>query len=336
MTVDYKAELGNPQQLGACWITWERHQRSRSLSEQLQIPLIELSRTGSRSMRYLHNSIATLRLLMRRSYPIVFVQVPSLVLGHLALGCASLFGFRVIADAHNAVIEGAESGPPPLRFLYRMLIRRVSRVIVTNSALAERVAKLGGRSLILPDPVPSFRDHDAARGSFDHVVVISTWAQDEPLDAILKAAALLPQPLFFTITGRPRGAFAAAAANTPRVKMSGYLSDSDYLELLRTARAIVDLTTREDCLVCGAYEALALGRPLIVSDSRALRELLQDGAAFAANEPRAIAEAVGEVCQAEQGWATRCTRRRDAYMVEWQQAADRLLREAELSPATSR
>lgn len=317
-------ETNSPAPPASCWITWERHQRSRSLSGQLGIALVELSRPGGRLARYTRNSVATLATLMSRRYRTVFVQAPSVVLAWLALVLSLVFRYRVIVDAHNAVIERAEHGRWPFRGLYRWVVRRAALVIVTNSSLAGRVRGLGGRPAVLPDPVPEFpRLADATPR--DHVLVVSTWAQDEPLEAILRAAELLPEPLSVTITGRPRGPFAAAAKANARVRLSGFVSDEEYLRLLATARVVLDLTTREDCLVCGAYESLAVGRPLVVSDSRALRELLQEGALFTANEPEAIARAITEAWNNEGMWAARCSARREAYAREWRATALRLM-----------
>ena len=67
------------------------------------------------------------------------------------------------------------------------------------------------------------------------------------------------------------------------MRLTRYLSEDDYVALLRDADVIVDLTTRENCLVCGAYEALALARPLVVSETAALRELLGNGALYTRN-----------------------------------------------------
>jgi glycosyltransferase involved in cell wall biosynthesis len=319
------------QQAGrkTCWITWERHQRSRSLAQQLRIPLVELLISGGRLKRYLRNSLTTLSILRRGRYDTVFVQAPSVVLGIIAVMLSAVLKYRVIVDAHNAIIEGAETARQPLRFLYRLLIRNADLVIVTNSMLAERLRQLGGKSGILPDPVPSFRTAVTGHDDRNSVVVISTWAEDEPLGAVLEAAALLPASLSLTVTGRPRGMYADAARRSARVRLSGFVSDAEYVQMLETARVVVDLTTREDCLVCGAYEALALGRPLVVSDSRALRELLKDGAAFAANEPAAIARAIVEVSQSEHEWAARCAARREAYILEWRHAATELLNQVD-------
>jgi len=325
--VNWQAKSAVPLTGDSCWITWEQHQRSRSLTSQLLIPLIELSTPGGRLKRYLRNSFATVARLRRGRYQTVFVQAPSLVLGVLAIPLAAMMKFRLIVDAHNAIIEGAESGRQPLRSLYRLLVRRADIVIVTNSALAQRLRKLGGRPGILPDPVPEFRSDAAVHGERGRIVVISTWAEDEPLEAIIAAAELLPEPLTLTITGRPRGPLAEMARRCIRLQLCGFVPDAEYLKMLANAAVVVDLTTREDCLVCGAYEALAMGRPLVVSESHSLRELLGAGAQFTVNKPTAIARTIIEAYENQEEWAARCAARREAYLVEWRDTAMGLLQQ---------
>jgi glycosyltransferase involved in cell wall biosynthesis len=312
-----------------CWITWERHQRSRSLSAQLHIPLVELARSGGRIARYVRESLATFKELAKRRPRVVFVQVPSLVLGHVVLALRSLLRFRVVVDAHNAVIEGAERADQPLRSLYRSMVKRADLIIVTNSSLANRVRRLGGTPGILPDPVPEFRRDRAIPVKPSSVVVISTWAEDEPIEEIIHAANQLPEPLRVTITGRPKGPHQQLASRSSKIRLSGFVNDRDYIEMLTTASVIVDLTTRDDCLVCGAYEALALGRPLVVSDSQALRELLKDGANYSRNDAAQIAKAISETAASENEWTQRCEARRESYIDEWRAAAARLLSQVE-------
>jgi glycosyltransferase involved in cell wall biosynthesis len=58
--------------------------------------------------------------------------------------------------------------------------------------------------------------------------------------------------------------------------LTGFLSERTYVDLLFTADVIVDLTTFDHCLVCGAYEALAAGKAFVLSDKQANRELFGD------------------------------------------------------------
>ena len=61
------------------------------------------------------------------------------------------------------------------------------------------------------------------------------------------------------------------------------------MKMLFSVDVIVDLTTRQDCLVCGAYEAVAAGTPLIVSNSEALRRQFSRGTLFTDNTSEDLA-----------------------------------------------
>jgi glycosyltransferase involved in cell wall biosynthesis len=285
---------------------------------------VELNRAGGRLSRYWRNTLDTVRTLFAERYENVFVQAPSVVLGCLAIVLSWARGYRVIVDAHNAIVEGAENASFPMRSIYRWLLRRADLVIVTNSFLVERAAAFGGQYAILPDPIPSFRASPGEAGDASSVVVISTWAADEPLEEVLRASALLPPQLTMTITGRPKGSAAAMAASYPGVKLSGFVSHADYLRMLERARVVVDLTTREDCLVCGAYESLALGRPLVVSDTRALRALLRDAGVYTQNRSAELAGAIQSAASGHAALESRCDERREQFIVEWRAFASRL------------
>ena len=58
------------------------------------------------------------------------------------------------------------------------------------------------------------------------------------------------------------------------------------------AAAVVVLTTRDDTLLSGAWEAIALGRPLVLSDTVALRSTFGEGPSWVRPEPEAIAAGI--------------------------------------------
>ena len=74
--------------------------------------------------------------------------------------------------------------------------------------------------------------------------------------------------------------------------MTGFLDDKSYIQLLNSSDAIMVLTKRDDCLNCGAYEAISIGRPLILSDSFVLREYFYQGVSFTENNSNAITACV--------------------------------------------
>ena len=71
------------------------------------------------------------------------------------------------------------------------------------------------------------------------------------------------------MTGAPRGDLGRWPAN---LTATGFLSDDDYWRQLRVRPSIVVLTTRPATLLSGGYEAMAVGRPLVISDHGVLRD----------------------------------------------------------------
>ncbi len=108
--------------------------------------------------------------------------------------------------------------------------------------------------LVIPDPLPSLRP--SGDGSVIKarplVVAICGWGQDEPIEDLLASA--VGRPWHLAITGRPR-----ATPELPRnVQLTGFLEDEAYGRLLESADLVVVLTTRDETLLSGAWEALAL------------------------------------------------------------------------------
>jgi len=58
------------------------------------------------------------------------------------------------------------------------------------------------------------------------------------------------------------------------------LDDDKYWELLAGADFIIALTTREYTLLSAGYEALALEKPLLISDTNTLREYFQENVEY--------------------------------------------------------
>jgi glycosyltransferase involved in cell wall biosynthesis len=76
------------------------------------------------------------------------------------------------------------------------------------------------------------------------------------------------------------------------IVLTGYLSDSDYKKMLSSCDIVIDLTNRENCLVCGSYEAVAMEKPLIVSDTVALKEYFYQGTVYTDNSASNIADSI--------------------------------------------
>jgi glycosyltransferase involved in cell wall biosynthesis len=284
--------------LPALWVSWERQRRNRGIAEALHIPLAEIDASPYGPLRYVAALAFTLRRILAERPRILFVQNPSVVLAATAVLSAGLLGLIVIVDAHNAaIIPLASTNLSRLRWLYRWVVRHAFLTIVSNTNLAEVVAGAGGRPFVLPDPIPNLpsRKMQSVATRQSTVLFICTFAADEPYRELIHAASRLAPEIVVYITGNPGWQGAALKASAPpNVVFTGFLPEADYIELLHSVDVVVDLTTRADCLVCGAYEGVAAGKPLILSDSDMTRAHFSQGVRYTDNSADDLVMAIGE------------------------------------------
>jgi glycosyltransferase involved in cell wall biosynthesis len=274
-------------------LTWMDQRRTQELCAGLQLELVVLKTPRRGPLRYLVLGARTVALLARRRARVLLVQNPSLILAALAVLLRSMLGYWLIVDAHNEAVEPYINNQRWIRALSRWVIRRSDLTIVSNRHLADLVQAWGGRSFTLPDRVPTPPPGvGSALGGPFNVVLIATHAPDEPVAQIFEAVRGSDVQLY--VTGNPgRLAPALAADLPPNVRLTGFLPDAEYWTLLRSADGIIDLTLMEDCLVSGAYEALAVGTPMLLSKNRASVELFGEAATFTDNTVPDIRRALG-------------------------------------------
>ncbi len=282
------------------WITWELQRRNRTLSAALGARLFEVDVRSNRVWRYLRCIYRTLEILATLQPRLVFVQNPSIVLSFLAMAWCRLTGIPIVMDAHNAGVYPFEGLRPWANHIARFLFRAADLTLVSNEALASYVERSGGQAFVLPDPLPDFSSPlvSSPELSSRRVLFICTWATDEPYVEVIRSARQIDRNVAIYITGNSRGREAAAGLPMPdNIVLTGYLGDSEYEELLRTCDLVIDLTTRKDCLVCGAYEAVAAERPLIVSDTQALRGYFNRGTLYTNNQAADIADKIKQALE---------------------------------------
>jgi glycosyltransferase involved in cell wall biosynthesis len=310
-------------------VTWEQHRRMEEMCKALRVPLVVLESRRAAPGRYVTLARRTWRELRRARPRVLVVQNPSIVLTALAVLWRPLFGYRLVVDAHNEAVRPHIYDTAPVRLVARWLLRAADLTIVTNAELAGIVTRVGGRSAVLHDRVPDVEwtpppplEHRVLR-----VAVISTFAPDEPLAAIFDAARLCAPDLEFFVTGRSeRGSRDLIDRKPGNVRLTGFLKEPDYWDLLRSVHAVLDLTAMPDCLVCGSYEAIGVGRPLVLTDIPAARALFGKSACFTRNEPTAIGAALRQLREEYPRYARGAAETRDSMMRSWDALADTLLK----------
>jgi glycosyltransferase involved in cell wall biosynthesis len=163
--------------------------------------------------------------------------------------------------------------------------------------LAQAVNEYGGKSFILPDLLPNVEPRNALKKmSYEATIItlICTYAPDEPYQEVFMAMKSLGSEYQLCVTGKiPSNLQQNSIPNN--IKLLGYLSHDDYWDQLYKSHIIIDLSTMENCLVCGAYEAMAIEKPLILSLNPASVDLFGDFAVHTTNDAKSIALAIRKI-----------------------------------------
>ncbi|MCS5716761.1 glycosyltransferase [Herbiconiux sp. CPCC 205763] len=222
-------------------------------------------------------------MLVRLRPSVVVLMLPPAVAVWVVAPLAVILKFALIGDLHSGVFNDrrwAWAAPSTLRIL-----KRRGGAIVTNETLARIPRAAQVRTLVMHDLIDAsdFSKATVPTGPLDalvgekYLLVPVTYASDEPIAELLRAARGLPE-VKFVLTGRaPEEVRAAAPKN---VVFSGFVSDEVYSWLLVQSAAVMALTTRESTMQRAGYEALAAGKPLVTSNTEALREYFTKGAVF--------------------------------------------------------
>jgi glycosyltransferase involved in cell wall biosynthesis len=243
-------------------------------------------------LRYFISTIRTVQAIKRQKPEIVAVQNPSIVLTVIAIFLRPVFGYKIVVDAHNSGIFPKEGRSPLLMSAAKWLQRAADLTVVTNRELKTVVESNGGKAFVLPDRLPEVcKSGDYPLDGEVNIVYICTYGADEPYNEVLKAARLVPKNIVIYVTGRPNGK--VNQADLPEnIRLLGYVPDQEFWALLSSSDFIMDLTLREGCLVCGAYEGVSISKPLILSDTRALRSYFDQGCVYVMADAESIAQGI--------------------------------------------
>ncbi len=275
------------------WAPFGRRSESfaKGLGAELRyIHFLKFQRPVYAPAKYVLQAVRTLQVLFARRPGLVFVQNPPFVCGLVVHIYCRVTGAAFVLDYHSAAFASIWNWALPIQ---RFLARRAIANTVTNQHWADVVRSWSADALVLGYPLAGFAlgEPFPVQAGFN-VVFICTFADDEPVEAVLKAAGQLPDVHFY-ITGDARRAPAHVLASAPpNVVFTGFLSEERYAGLLREAQVLVALTTRDHTLQCGGYEAVSLGKPLITSDWPFLREAFSKGTVHVLNTAEGIRDGV--------------------------------------------
>lgn len=277
--------------------------------------------------KYLVQAVRTLILLMREKPSVVFVMTPPVVACVPVWVYANLTGAMYVIDAHSgAFLQQPWKG---LLFLHRFFSRRAHTTIVTNQHLQEMLTSWGASSTIVSDVPVRFAEASPidVRGAH-RMTFVSSFQKDEPVEVFLEAARAVPDVIFY-VTGDSSKLPKAVRERLPgNVELTGFLPDGEYRALLDASDAVIALTTLDHTMQRAAYEAVYLGKPVIVSNTALLRRHFARGAVHVANTAPDIARGIRDMLNGLTTYTEEVRQLRDEKLTVWRSTLEDLRRVA--------
>ncbi len=283
------------------FISWARLRRADTIAERLGIPsyTVKYFYRGTPPLltllKYALQSLKTFWLLVRDRPAVVLVTSPPVFAILPVYVYSVLFRARFAIDFHSGCF--VEAHWRRWDWLHRFCARRATLNLVHNADNAKSMEPWGARHIVFPSLPPDLSAAGTAAAPRNELesngkpraVYICSFKSDEPVEAFLDAAKAVSEVDFFVTGKAPSG---LESSLPPNVKLTGFLSDADYNELLAGQDLVIALTTRPGTLLYGAQEAIALAKPLVLSRTSTLETVFTGGAVFADNAPEALAAGI--------------------------------------------
>lgn len=249
-------------------------------------------------------------MLVKKRPAVVFVQNPSIVLTSVVILLRRIFRYIVVVDRHsNFKFEHENSRDFRWRlfhFLSRYTLKNSDLTIVTNEPLKKICENSNARAVVLQDRIPSMQkyDQDVDLPFFEdgkdifNIMAVTTFNEDEPIDEIISAGMRLPDQYRVYLTGNYRKQFSDDEKEILKkngIIFTGFIDESDYQTLMFSADAVIVLTKKEFILNCGAYEAIAFGKPMVLSNTDTIRSYFRFGAVYSSCSPNDIYNSILKV-----------------------------------------
>lgn len=300
-TVPFAMQATTKMATGGIYIAWASFQR-RQVSMvphcgfvPVFLPVHRPVNRIRKGWAYLRNAVATINILRRRVPDVVWMQLPQVPLMWVTL-LYRFFARRkpiLIADCHNAMFRAPWSKVPMgVGLLARCDIVIVHTDEMRNTAIALQVP--ADKLLVVGDPPADISATATPALAIPRpwIVFPASFSEDEPIAEVIEAARLVPD-ISVLITGDYINLDKSNLhARAPRnVFFLGFLNRVDFDNLIKHCDAVMAFTRLEGLQMSVCGEAVGCNKPMLISDTQALRRLFPLGGVFVnSGEPLAIAE----------------------------------------------
>jgi glycosyltransferase involved in cell wall biosynthesis len=268
------------------YLSWCRYiRRPDSMSEHLPYRLYFISLGLPRFLKpvsYAYCSLVSLAILLFRRPDVVWAQLAPTPVLYVVFLYKTVFKRRaiVIADCHNSAFRA-----PFINMPWTVkLMNRCDLIIVHNHQIASEVAEFGidcKRVGVLSSPparIHGAGDRNGHEKKRKYVIFPCAYAEDEPITELIEAMRRCPD-IDLYLTGNPKKAAHLLSKLTipENVKFTGFVSVEELDHLIHHSFAVVALTTSDNTVLSSAAEGIGHGRPLVLCDRKAVRELYSQG-----------------------------------------------------------
>jgi glycosyltransferase involved in cell wall biosynthesis len=312
--------------------------RSQNLSEKLNAKLFLLNYKFKKKIyspiKYPLLFAKTLNILAKEKPDVIIIQIPPIFCIIPVVMYKKLIAMKkrqccIVIDAHTGAFGKPWSYLKPLN---KLLMKSSSLLIVTNKQLQNKVLQdYDINTTILEDRIPNpgisscannpYKDTSAKQGGYyaNKIAFVCSFAPDEPLENVLSVAALLPKVQFY-VTGdhsRIQNKKQILDQKTENVVFTGFMSYDEYMSLLQCVDAVIVLTNRDQTMLSGAYETMAVGKPLITSNWACLQQYYDKGTICTDNSPEGIKKAIVTALAKKEQLVKEMVQLKDERSKEW-------------------
>lgn len=231
--------------------------------------------------------IRTFIVILKNKPDELWIQLPPSLLLHVAFLYKIFFnrGCFIVADLHNSMLRNRW-----IKFPFALsLLNRVDVVLAHNSAVAEELVSIGvfsNKIRVLEDFPFKYEDsrlNSPAMLKGPYVIFPCSFDVDEPVWIVIEAARRIP--IKFYITGDSAKFKLKDGDSLPEnIVFTGYMSKPEYEDLLLNSTVVLGMTTRQNVQLSVANEGLSASKPLVLSNTRVLKDLYGEAAIFVSNE----------------------------------------------------
>jgi len=290
------------KQLYVVWLAFQRRPASMQsyFGYELEFLPSASTRRFVRFLGYLAKGWKTLVLFWREQPQVIWLQLAPTPLLYIAHLYKALFNrqVKIIADCHNSMLRA-----PWIKFPKTVdLLNGCDVLLVHNDTVKEQAVAVGvnNKNLYVLEDRATLLDCETTQKQTPFpkpwILFPCAFNTDEPIEVVLATARLIPD-ITLVITGnsaRARGRHDLSNL-PPNVKLPGFLPKEEFDMLLCSTDAVLGLTIWEGVQLSTANEAVGTGKPLILSNTKLLKQLFYKGAVYVDSlNPESLAQGCKE------------------------------------------